>query len=315
MNTLFIDTDEFQIVRKKDNKNIETGISEKDSQLAKILKYEIRQDILSHGIYSNNILLKIDIRLLQKFANCDMKKRKNFSMTKKIFEIVLLNKIRHFETLHLVFSKKLDQIEYKECKRYLFSVLNRIQNIDLKEIVISNQMNIHDIVYINDYMSHEKIDPNKMRVLIALDSIEDYSDKKMIEYISNFKYVDILKMSGFDKIRYKKLNEQISKINEEYGSTIEITQKRNIQEYNVYLMYSKINKDDFRSHYILRKKSKVFQMYDEEEDVLNQNMKSYEKNKYEIETLFNRIGIDIKHYSKNKLGAFMIEDGNVILDI
>ena len=105
MNTLFIDTDEFQIVRKKDNKSVETGISEKDSQLAKILKYEIRQDILSHGIYSNNILLKIDIRLLQKFANCDMKKRKIFSMTKKIFEIVLLNKIRHFDSLHLVFSK------------------------------------------------------------------------------------------------------------------------------------------------------------------------------------------------------------------
>jgi len=176
-------------------------------------------------------------------------------------------------------------------------------------------MNINDIKYINEYINSEKINPNKLKILIALDNIDDYSDKKMIEYISNFKYVDILKMSGIDKIRYKKLNEKIDKINDEYGTTIEITQKRNIQEYNVYLVYSKVNKDEFKSHYILRKKSKILCMNDEEQDILNENIKAYEKNKYNIETLFNRIGVTASNYSKNKLGALMLEDDEVMLDI
>ena len=136
----------------------------------------------------------------------------------------------------------------------------------------------------------------------------------MIEYISNYKFVDVLKMSGIDKSCYKNLSENIEKINNEFGSTIEITQRRNIQEYNIYLIYSKVNCENFKSHYILRKKSKIIDMHDEEQDILNLNNKAYEKNKEYIKTLFNRIDVDINNYSKNKLGALMLASEDITLD-
>lgn len=315
MNTLFIDSLNYNnIVSKEKKEENLNNIQEKESftlpKISNLLKYEITRDILSHGQFYNNINLKIDNELLNKFAN-----NKANKLLKKVFEINLKTKLKNIETLNLVFSKNLDKKENEISKRYILKILSSINNLNLKEIVISNKMNINDIKYINEYIKKEKINPNKFKILVALDNIDDYSDKKMIEYISNFKYVDILKMSGIDKVRYKKLNEKIEKINDEYGTTIEITQKRNIQEYNVYLVYSKVNKDEFKSHYILRKKSKVFCMNDEEQDVLNENLKAYEKNKYDIETLFNRIGATSSNYSKNKLGALMLEDDEIMLDI
>lgn len=313
MNTLFIDSLNFsnKSIEKKDiNQDISLKESFRLPKISNLLKYEITLDILSHGQFYNNINLKIDEELLYKFAS-----NKVNGLMKKIFEIILKSKVKNIETLNLVFSKNLDKKKNEISKRYILKVLSSINNLSLKEIVITNTMNINDIRYINDYIKSEKINPNKFKILVALDNIDDYSDKKMIEYISNFKYVDILKMSGIDKIRYKKLNEKIDKINDEYGTTIEITQKRNIQEYNVYLVYSKVDKDEFKSHYILRKKSKVFCMDDEEEDILNKNLKAYEKNKYDIETLFNRIGATASNYSKNKLGALMLENDEIMLDI
>lgn len=318
MNTLFIDL--YKSGNGKNNKikkEKAKGLIVKESltldnlpKLSNLLKYEITIDILSHGQFYNNINLKIDENLLNKFVN-----NKANKLLKVMFELNLKSKLKNIETLNVVFSKSLDKKENENAKRYILKVLSSINNIKFKEIVISNKMNINDIKYINEYINSEKINPNKLKILIALDNIDDYSDKKMIEYISNFKYVDILKMSGIDKIRYKKLNEKIDKINDEYGTTIEITQKRNIQEYNVYLVYSKVNKDEFKSHYILRKKSKILCMNDEEQDILNENIKAYEKNKYNIETLFNRIGVTASNYSKNKLGALMLEDDEVMLDI
>lgn len=317
MNTLFIDVDDFKKKQEKSKGNKNTLDRNNENHIdsislfSKIIGFELTNDILSHGNFYNNIKLKIDSNCLYKFSN----DRANI-IARKIFEFALKSKLNKVGSLNLVFSKKLDEKENEICKKYIIEVLSSINGINLKEILISNKMNINDIKYIDDYIKKTNINPNKLKILVALDNIDDYSDKKMIEYISNYKYVDVLKMSGIDKKRYKNLNERIEKINNEYGSTIEITQRRNIQEYNVYLVYSKINKDEFKSHYILRRKSKVLYMNDEEEDILNSNFKAYEKNKYNIETLFNRIGVNLDHYSKNKLGALMLEDEEeTILDI
>lgn len=317
MNTLFIDMQDF---KKKSNKNKNNkdfnNIGEnkinykKDIGMHNLLKYKLDFDILSHGSFYNNINLKIDENLLSKFA----KSKKSISVSRKIFETIIKTKLGNIESLNLVFSKDLDKKENKECKRYILELLSSIKDITIKEIVISNKMSINDIKYINEYVKSANINPNKLKILVALDNISDYSNNKMIEYISNYKYVDILKMAGIDKLRYKNLSESIDKINNEYGCTIEITQRRNIQEYDVCLMYSKVNQEDFKSHYILRKKSKVIDMHDEEQDRLNDNIKAYEKNKEYIETLFNRIDVNIQNYSKNKLGALMLEEEEALLD-
>lgn len=299
---------------ESDRKNrIKNKIYEKkDIGMYNLLKYKLDFDILSHGDFYNNINLKIDLKLLNKFAKSNSKKSLNIS--RKVFETIIKTKLGNIDTLNLVFSKNLDKKENENCKRYILQVLSSIKGITLKEIVISNKMSINDIKYINEYVKKENINPNKLKILVAIDDITDYSNNKMIEYISNYKYVDILKMSGIDKIRYKNLSENIDKINNEFGSTIEITQKRNIQEYDVCLMYSKVNHEDFKSHYILRNKSKVIDMHDEEQDKLNDNIKAYEKNKEYIETLFNRIDVDLASYSKNKLGALMLEEKDLTLD-
>lgn len=319
MNTLFIDVENFKNIGEKKlfkeskiEKENNQKYKESTSLFSKISGFEVKNDIMSYGCFYNNMKLNIDLELLKGLSN-----NKVNIVFKKTFEIILKSKLKKVDSLNLVFSKKLDEKDNEVCKKYILKILSSIKGINLKEIVISNKMNINDVKYIDEYIKKSNINPNKLKILVALDNIEDYSDKKMIEYISKYKYVDVLKMAGIDKRRYKNLNESIDKINNEYGSTIEITQRRNIQEYNVYLVYSKINKDEFKSHYILRKKSKVLYMNDEEEDILNLNFKAYEKYKYNIETLFNRIGVELEHYSKNKLGALMLEDEEetALLDI
>lgn len=318
MNTLFVNV--YDLKNGKNNNNTSDSTNRKSINCSKvnikkkidmnnIFKYKLDFDILSHGYFYNNINLNIDFNLLKKFAQ----NKNSKSISRKIFESIIKNKLKNIDTLNLVFCKNLDIKENEICKRYITDVLSSIKDISLKEIVISNQMDVNDIKYINEYIKNSNINPNKLKILVALNNISDYSNSKMIEYISNYKYVDILKMPGIDKVRYKNLSDCIEKINNEYGSTIEITQKRNIQEYNIYLMYSNVNQDEFKTHYILRKKSKVINMHDEEQDKLNANIKAFEKNKEYIETLFNRIDLDIKNYSKNKLGALMLEE-DALLD-
>lgn len=323
MNTLFIDVQDF---KKKNEVNTNTTCNEivkasskkskfkkwiyakKDIGIHSLIKYKLDFDILSHGDFYNNITLKIDSDLLNRFAK--KSSAKSLSISRKIFETVIKTKLGNIDILNLVFSKNLDKKENEECKRYILKVLSSINDITLKEIVISNNMSINDVIYINEFVKKENINPNKLKILVAIDDISDYSNEKMIEYISNYKYVDVLKMSGIDKSKYKSLSDNIDKINDEYGTTIEITQKRNIQDYDICLMYSNINKESFKSHYILNKNSKVIDMLDEEQDSLNDNLKAYEKNKDYIKTLFNRIDVDIGNYSKNKLGALMLEEKN-----
>ena len=118
-------------------------------------------------------------------------------------------------------------------------------------------------------------------------------------------------MNGIDKVNYNRLSCKIDEINEEYGTTIEIIQKRNIQDYNVCLMYSNIDKSEFTSHYILGKNSKYLDINNEEEDIYNENNRVFERNRYDIETLFKRIQVNMNHFSKNKIGALLLEEKNI----
>jgi hypothetical protein len=167
-------------------------------------------------------------------------------------------------------------------------------------------MNENDIKYIEEFIEMSKVNKNKLKILLILNDIKDYKDEKVREYITKYKYVDILKMPNITKTQYKDILSSIESINEEYGSTISIIQKRNIQEYHILIMYSKVSYEYFSTHFILRKKSKYIDMKDEDFDKYNVNICEYEKNKSYMLTLSSRLNMDLSRYSKNKIGKAII---------
>ncbi|MEG2646062.1 MAG: hypothetical protein RSA08_03415, partial [Clostridia bacterium] len=98
------------------------------------------------------------------------------------------------------------------------------------------------------------------------------------------------------------------KINDEFGTTIDIIQKRNLQEYNIYLLFCKLNLVQFASEYILNTKSMHLDFLNPDQDYENKNIITYEKYKNEIKTLFNRLEICEEKFSKNKLGALLLKE-------
>ena len=316
MNTLFVDIENFKDIASKYNakrrelkenpeKKLKLSEQEKIDFVSKVTGIKLKSDILSNGYTSNNVNLSIDCNLFFKLKNSKSKVKQAY------LNNMLRMKLKNMDKINIVFSKCLDDKSCKEQKDYIINKLNNIKHIQIKEIKISNKMLVNDIRYINDYVERAKINKNKLKILIAINDIKDFSTPKLIEYISNYKFVDILRMNGINKIEYNKLSSKINEINEEYGTTIEIIQKRNIQDYNVCLMYSNIDKNEFTSHYILGKNSKYLDINNEEEDIYNENNRVFERNKYDIETLFKRIQVNMNHFSKNKIGALLLEEKNI----
>lgn len=307
MNTLFIDISNLGVKDKYEKKFSLSNIKYKAK--SNILKYELIEDILKTGVITNNISLKINKDILEKLVT-----RKN-DIRRIYFEKELKNKIKNIDNLNIVFSNYFDNEDTDIYKKYIFNILKKKrEDLHLKEIVIDNKMTNHLTAYIDDYVKEFAINQNKLRILAIFNNINDYSEEKLKEYISKYKFIDVLKMNGINKIDYKKMSNSIDNLNEEFGSTIDIIQRRNIQEYNVYLMFSKVPKEEFYSHYIIRKKSKYIDLNNADEDIYNENIKQYKKNKYELSTLFNRLELLDDNFSKNKLGALILEDMNLKLD-
>lgn len=144
-------------------------------------------------------------------------------------------------------------------------------------------------------------------MLIVLDSVIDFDVNKLIEYIEEYKFIDILRMSNITKSEYRKLNKIVEEINNEYGSSIEIIQKRNIQNYDFYMLYTTNKKEYFKSHYILNKQAYILDITDIDDDILSKEYKSYTKNKGYVETIFNRMNLNMGNYSKIDIGMLYIK--------
>ncbi|MEG2310995.1 MAG: hypothetical protein RSB76_03300, partial [Clostridia bacterium] len=91
--------------------------------------------------------------------------------------------------------------------------------------------------------------------------------------------------------------------NNEFGSTIEMIKKRNVQEYNIHLIYSKITSEFYITNYTLKKHSKCIYFKDVDQDILNINYVAYEKYRIEILKVLRQMNIKKDNFSKNKLGA------------
>ncbi len=306
MNTIFIDVTEQKSKYFENKKSIKKRIINKFKNInIDFFKFNIVCDYINNNNANNKTMyLNFDIN----YFNNDLYSNKH-KITKYITSRKLKNNFKNINELYIVFSKRID--ENIEIKNYIKNIFNLNENIEINYISANNQMLKNDVKYIDDFIIENDIKPNKLKILTVINDVNDYNNDKMLEYISKYKFIDVLKTNSISKYDYKILNEKISDINNEYGTTIDIIQKRNIQDYNVYIMFSKINKQDFVTHYILQKDSKYVDMYDTDNDVLTSEIVEYEKSKYEINTILDRLNIDKNNFSTNKLGSWYKLEKNI----
>ncbi|MDO4282403.1 MAG: hypothetical protein Q4D02_02100 [Clostridia bacterium] len=288
MNTIFIDVNDLENKIKKDA-HIFMKLKNKFIKISMIRDF-------TNDKFNKNIFLQID----QNFLDSVLKNK--HKLNEKVIQILLKKEYKKDKKLFVVFSKKIDK--NKEYKKYLQKLIDDTLKAYLKitYITTTNDMLKRDTIYVDNILKKANINTNKASILIAINNVRDFKQEKMIEYIQKYKYVDILRLNSISKREYKSLAEKIDSINDEYGTTIEIVQRRNISEYDVYVFYSDIDVSQFRDHYILNRNIKILDTKNEEQDTLSLSFRNYNKNKYEIEALFNRINCDLKRFSKNKLG-------------
>ena len=293
-------------VYDKRSKNDSYEIKENFKGKLDVIKYNICNFIVKEDILNNEFNKNFSVIVDREFLlNIQNEKKLNEFFFKK----VLKNKLNGILDLNVIFDKESCCIfdEHECIKEYIMSFLKFNEYININEVVSKNEMLKNDEKYINDFQNESKIKLENIKILVILNGIEDIYLDKIKEYIYKYKVVDILVMSGINKDKLKILSQSIKEINDEYGSTIDIIKRKNITEYNVYIMYSNVKYDQFSLNYILRKKSKYIDMKDEELDKYNLNIIKYSNNIEYLNTIFSRLGISIERFSKNKLGKILLD--------
>lgn len=286
MNTIFIDFKDNNY--KSDKKNVKKKI------INKFFKYVITDDVLNSNL-SKITYLRID----KQYINIQIKKCK-YSIYDKLLKIIINRKYGKNDVVHLIFSKEFDKNQL--IKKYILGLFRLNKVTIYEELDIKNNLKVNDKIYMDKYIRDNKIDLCKLKILIVLDHIKDYDEKKLLEYISKYKFIDILKTKNINKYDSAKLQGFIQKINNEYGTTIDLIGRRNIQKYNIYLLYSKIDRDSFIQKYILNSKSLYLDLNDVDMDIMSDEYICYKRYEPEILTILNRLEINKNNFSKVKLG-------------
>ena len=293
MNTIFIDVIDFE----SKSTNVINKLKEK------ILKVSVTRDFASNR-FTKNIFLKVD----SDFLKSSLKRKHKINET--VLKLFLKKEYKNEKELFIVFSKEFDN--NNENKNYLKGVINNTlgESLKIHEVIVKNDMLKHDTYYIDNILNKLNKKINKANVLIVINNIQDFNLEKVVEYIQKYRYVDVLYMDLDSKVTRRNLLDKINNINDKYGTTIEIIQRRNISEYDIYVLYSSIELNKFQNHYILNSEAKIIDIKNEEQDTLSLSFRTYNKNKYEIEALFNRIDCSISRFSKNKLGNMLLQAKN-----
>ncbi len=306
MNTLFVNLDvnethskENFIKRKVKNNFIldninKTKIIFKDFAY-KLVGFNFISDTLSNNKRNNTYFLNIYYDVF--FFNI-----KSEYLLKKFLKI----KLKDIRNLNVIFSKNFEN--YINQKKQIIDIMNKIStDLDITYISSENNLKSLDKKYILRYITTLKKDIRKFKILIVIKSLVDLDISKLKEYIEEYKYVDILKLSDMSKCEYAKLIQIVKDINEEYGSSIEVIQKRNILEYDFYLLYAKGIKDFFISHFLINKQAGILDLTNKDDDVLSTPYRAYFKNKYYIMTMFDRVKLNVDNFSKTELGMIYKE--------
>lgn len=281
MNNLFVDIYESQ------NKSLNlTSVTNK--MLLKTFGYILKEDKLLKTKTSSNI-----------FLNLDKEKVLDLSKNKKAFKRSLKFLLKNKRNITVVFSRKIkNTIGLEDSIKKLFDQIG----LDFRYIDSLNKLKTLDISYIERYMTVKKINPDRFKLLVAIDDILDFDFEKFLEYVLKYKCVDILKMQDINKYDYKKLAKVVENINNEYGSSVQIIQKRNLQNYDFCILYTENQKEYFKSHYVLKREAYILDITNVDDDILSKEYKIYEKNKSYIETIFKRMKLDVNEFCKVDLG-------------
>ena len=281
MNNLFVDIYESQ------NKSLNlTSVTNK--MLLKTFGYILKEDKLLKTKTSSNI-----------FLNLDKEKVLDLSKNKKAFKRSLKFLLKNKRNITVVFSRKIkNTIGLEDSIKKLFDEIG----LDFRYIDSLNKLKTLDISYIERYMTIKKINPDRFKLLVAIDDILDFDFEKFLEYVLKYKCVDILKMQDITKYDYKKLAKVVENINNEYGSSVQIIQKRNLQNYDFCILYTENQKEYFKSHYVLKREAYILDITNVDDDILSKEYKIYEKNKSYIETIFKRMKLDVNEFCKVDLG-------------
>lgn len=213
----------------------------------------------------------------------------------------LQKKIKDIDNLNMIFSNNIDNDLDK--KNLLIKFIESIYCKKINIIEKRNSMLNNDKKYIIDYMKKNNIEPFDIKVLVILDEIKDYNEKKIIEYIENYKVVDIFLSN--ENTKYSKLLQKIEDINNEYGSSIKIINKRNVEDYNVYISYStRFLKEDFISYYITCRSGIYIDINNFDEDIYSYEFYTYKKYEENIKDIFSKIDVDNLRYSISKIGKW-----------
>ena len=259
-----------------------------------ILKYSIVDDILNNKLVKNTYIA-IDKNYLEN------KKNKNqYNLYDKIFKHVVNFKYSINDEVNVIFSNLFDNDSY--IKSFILDLL-RLNNLTIyNEVLNKNTLKENDHKHIKEYLKTRSKEIDKLKLLMVIDNINDFNKEKFIEYISKYKFVDILKTKNINGYDYRKLLNYIQNINQEYGTAVEIKQKRNLQNYDVLLIYSKKNKVDFCEKYIVSNESLYLDFTDIDSDIYNDWYLVYKRYEPEVLTLLNRLNIKENNFSKQKLG-------------
>lgn len=281
MNNLFVDIYESQ------NKSLNlTSVTNK--MLLKTFGYILKEDKLLKTKTSSNI-----------FLNLDKEKVLDLNKNKKAFKRSLKFLLKNKRNITVVFSRKIkNTIGLEDSIKKLFNQIG----LDFRYIDSLNKLKTLDISYIERYMTVKKINPDRFKLLVAIDDILDFDFEKFLEYVLKYKCVDILKMQDINKYDYKKLAKVVENINNEYGSSVQIIQKRNLQNYDFCILYTENQKEYFKSHYVLKREAYILDITNVDDDILSKEYKIYEKNKSYIETIFKRMKLDVNEFCKVDLG-------------
>lgn len=280
MNNLFIDLVSENSIKRKNYI---------DEILLKTIGFIFKEDKLLKTKNTTTMFLIFNMEVF-------LKTNRNLNILKK----VLKKRIKIKRNLTIVFCKQFNTLPL--IKKELLDLITMI-NQNNKCVESVNYLKQRDFRYIERYIYQNNIDKNKFKILIALNDINDLDIEKIKTYIEKYKFIDILKMKDVCKTQYKKMLKIIDDINNEYGTSIEIIQKRNIQNYDFYILYSKNLKHFFKAHYILNKNSYLLDITDIDDDVLSKEYKLYEKNKGYITTLFDRMCLSSENFCKTDLGS------------
>jgi hypothetical protein len=152
-------------------------------------------------------------------------------------------------------------------------------------------MKKNDIKNIDIFIKNNNLDIYKVKVIYVIKNKENIDIERFLEYIYKYKFVDILYTNKVDS----SIKRQVNNLNNEYGTSIEVIDKKNVSKYDIYILEDVYKKD--LEGYILNKKRLVIELNNSTDDLFNEYNKCYDKNSIKLKNIN-----ELEKYNKTSIG-------------